>query len=1220
MARRVGVPQVFRPPEASFSSRSRARSPRLSHSVSSLRFAAAAFPRNTHPGLLPTPPFSSSALTLSRSPSRPSRRTPLSANCSAASSSLLSRAPPSFPSPNRSSLPRCVFPSSSVCPSSFLFPSSPSSSGGRVSPRFYASAQPRARRDSPAKHKEEGEEEDCLFRGSDKDRESRRDLLLPLICGKRQIGESTWIETVKEIDGKREGRAAALWLNAIAKTASPLSVLLAATALQERKWLVGDGDEARPSTHANVKRPSKGKKDCVALQRIQETLLLSAHRVSDPVFVLILKLLFSSSFALDPNERALLVTQLDQRVASMHASLLPNVASALSQNLTSRNPSSSSPPSSSPSSPASSREEVVRQRVVDRLLPFLLSDPRDSLFRNLSSSSFGSPVSRPSAPDSLPATRGSSLSSNRERERIREDAETRALEEISRNPPQIAACIASCGKLRPLSVEQRTELKGLLKALVRAARDGRKEKAANASEGEASRTDGGRQAGRGEAGTHTSPQGSEEDGGEARTNGDATREAANAVEHNAWLQMTDVPGKEDRTTHRPSEMSASSPSRLGDRQGREATAEAAGSASESQASREREAQLVGEMLLVPSAMAAIGSADALLFFDCVDAIYKFLPRYSDAQLATFCRRAALVQFEKRDSENEESRRVNGFHLFTLFLVDRLPTMSPPRQEKLGAVLAAFVGNHPPHVAASLSLLASSFLIHMHPNVVRGTGNLWSGVDPLSSPSRRFSLAFSNSSYASRIVHISRTASLFLSPSTSLLAASAPPSAEAKKVLAALRVYRRSLERISQERGVLASLHAADLIKLLDATLRLKQVSSLSADGKAKQRPSDAAGDLADQEMLRVFNDILHALHKKAAAFTVSDAEALLGVLNLLGQRDGSAKKGAKPQTRVLSPPATTALLTRLLHIAATRPERRENPPASAALRAAQLFPELGDSVQSPAERTALDGEALLRARPLSFSQFLAETSRDRAGLEGLSEAQIKQLRLALQLLLPRPLEVFKASGLPDEVLVLLLFAVEATTWLVSEIGALPTFLSLSTAAPALGLSGRRVSSPRPHQDRDEGDGRDGGDDGDERAEEMQGREAAALMLFGITRQTLAGAFGACGLMLEEMQAKDRRRTQVVGLTSRLARLLPADIAASTDRRLLTESLLRALPADVEALRLACVELLGLRAIRRQETLFEKSQRRREERRQLGAARTETPQTEEESEREDSTQH
>ncbi|CBZ53047.1 conserved hypothetical protein [Neospora caninum Liverpool] len=980
------------------------------------------------------------------------------------------------------------------------------------------------------------------------------------------------------------------YLNAIAKTASPLSVLLAATALQERKWLVGDGDEARPSTHANVKRPSKGKKDCVALQRIQETLLLSAHRVSDPVFVLILKLLFSSSFALDPNERALLVTQLDQRVASMHASLLPNVASALSQNLTSRNPSSSSPPSSSPSSPASSREEVVRQRVVDRLLPFLLSDPRDSLFRNLSSSSFGSPVSRPSAPDSLPATRGSSLSSNRERERIREDAETRALEEISRNPPQIAACIASCGKLRPLSVEQRTELKGLLKALVRAARDGRKEKAANASEGEASRTDGGRQAGRGEAGTHTSPQGSEEDGGEARTNGDATREAANAVEHNAWLQMTDVPGKEDRTTHRPSEMSASSPSRLGDRQGREATAEAAGSASESQASREREAQLVGEMLLVPSAMAAIGSADALLFFDCVDAIYKFLPRYSDAQLATFCRRAALVQFEKRDSENEESRRVNGFHLFTLFLVDRLPTMSPPRQEKLGAVLAAFVGNHPPHVAASLSLLASSFLIHMHPNVVRGT------------------------------VHISRTASLFLSPSTSLLAASAPPSAEAKKVLAALRVYRRSLERISQERGVLASLHAADLIKLLDATLRLKQVSSLSADGKAKQRPSDAAGDLADQEMLRVFNDILHALHKKAAAFTVSDAEALLGVLNLLGQRDGSAKKGAKPQTRVLSPPATTALLTRLLHIAATRPERRENPPASAALRAAQLFPELGDSVQSPAERTALDGEALLRARPLSFSQFLAETSRDRAGLEGLSEAQIKQLRLALQLLLPRPLEVFKASGLPDEVLVLLLFAVEATTWLVSEIGALPTFLSLSTAAPALGLSGRRVSSPRPHQDRDEGDGRDGGDDGDERAEEMQGREAAALMLFGITRQTLAGAFGACGLMLEEMQAKDRRRTQVVGLTSRLARLLPADIAASTDRRLLTESLLRALPADVEALRLACVELLGLRAIRRQETLFEKSQRRREERRQLGAARTETPQTEEESEREDSTQH
>ncbi|KFG65072.1 hypothetical protein TGRUB_258000B, partial [Toxoplasma gondii RUB] len=1040
-------------------------------------------------------------------------------------------------------------------------------------------------------------------------------------------------------------------LQAVAETASPLSVLLAASALQERKWLLGEGEEA---ASLNVKKENS-KKSCVALQRIQETLLRNAHSFSDAFFVRTLKLLFSPAFALAASERALLVTQLDQRLTSMHASLLPQVASALTQNRASRNAalsasafssssissssassasstsaSSTSASSTSASSPASPspREDFVRRRLFARLLPLLLSDARDSLFSPLAPASL---FSSSSPASHVPCLSGETALGSE------------ASLETFRTSERVTACVASCGRLLPLSVEQRMDLKGLLKALVRDARDRRpaKRNGEDAEQAVASlRSERRRIASE----THTSLESSLERKQGACEQRKRESEAPDVeVERgqiNAWIHMTELPSKSgpdgkyiSSATSSPSSFSSPTSTSSSSAPSTSAGDAAFSAASESFASplappvspsvplsseasegssadpevaqRVREAQLAGELLHLPLAMAALGSADALLFFDCVEGVYKFLPRYSDAQLATFCRRAALVQFEKKD----ETQPVDGFHLFTLFLLDRMPTMSPPRQEKLAAVLAAFVGNCPPHLAASLSLLASSFLIHMHPNVVRGTGNLWSGVDPLNAPSRRFSLAISNATFATLMSHLSRISSLFLSPAASLSSSSSSSSVETKKLLAALRVYRRSLERASQERSVLASLHACDLINLLEATLRLKHLAIRAPDGKAKPGVDDDAGE-ASEQMARVFTDLLSALHKKASSLTVGDAEALLGVLNLLGQRSVSPKKSKTVSRPVSVSPATAGLLARLLHIAITRPEKRDRPSSvhvssgspvnalvhSDALQGPQIFPELQANVARPQERLWTDTvptrgqESLLSVRPLSFTQFLSETSRGTSELAGLGEDHIKQLRAALQILLPRPLEVFKSSGLPDDVLALLLFSVEATSWLLSEVGALRTSFSRSAAA----LS--RFASPRlSGVSLDEGEEAEEKEEGE--SEEANGREAAALMLFGITRQTLAGAFGVCGMMLEEMQAKDRRRTQVVGLTSRLARLLPADIAASTDRRYVTEALLRTLPADVESLRLACVALLGLRAVRRQETLLEKTKRRKEKRRQ-----------------------
>ncbi|PFH33204.1 hypothetical protein BESB_084030 [Besnoitia besnoiti] len=1019
-------------------------------------------------------------------------------------------------------------------------------------------------------------------------RERDADAFLPLLAGRRDVSdEHAWLEVIRGIQEKREGSAAALWLNAVAPSASPLAVLQAAVALQERKWL-GSGEGKKDEAKQRGRPPPKAS----SCANIQKTLLRNVHTFADPFFVLALKLLFSSSFTLPPSDRAYLMRLVDQRLSSLPPQLLPHVAAALTQNQSGRaspvspaalaESTGSHDPKSSPSLPPLSSSEspsaqlsaaslaaaaaagpsppleaLVRRRVAEKVLPRLLSDARETLFAPAHADSVFEPTAsqargEPWAGAALgcDALKGSTMTAS------------------------LTACVASLCKLAPLSVEERVALKAVVKEVVREAREWRAPKESPSASETASRAAAER------------PNAAPEEKLPAGADG------LDAEKVNSWLEMTE--------TH----SGAAAGKRL-----QEPSPKPPLAASQMVA---REARVLAELLHLPAAMAALGSADALLFFDALDASYKFFPWFTDAQLATFCRRAALIQFEKK-SDAEQIKRVDGFHLFTLFLADRLSSMSPPRQAKLGSLLAALALNHPPAFSASLKRLASSFLAVVHPSLVRGTGNLWSGVDPLQAPalSRYFSRFFSPPAYCSFILLISRTFALF---------ASAGGEEDLRKLRAALRVYQKSLERFSQERRLLAAASEADLIALLEASLRLS-AASLGEKKEKRVDQRDAGAFECNSEMTPVFSDVLDALHKRANSLTAPHAELLLGVLSLIGRRPGDSRKHDKqppPSPCVLSA-STSALLARLLHIAATRRDALPSTASASSATAAayDVFPKLGgDSPLAPTRRRATEEDAFLRARPLSFNQFLLACSEDvrgdgdrRAeadgtGLVTLTQSRVKQLRVAMQLLLPRPLEVFRTSGMPEDVLALLLFSLEATIWVLGEIEAQSTFVSLSAPSRRERLDGTAPGSPfsaasasfESAAAEEEGDAADAAD------ADRRDREAALLTVFGVTRQTLAGALGTCGLLLEEMHNKDRRRTQVVGLTSRLARLVPADVAASVDRRLLTESLLRALPSDVDALRLQCVELLGLRAIKRQEVLFEKNRKRKEKRRQQGLRR------------------
>lgn len=164
--------------------------------------------------------------------------------------------------------------------------------------------------------------------------------------------------------------------------------------------------------------------------------------------------------------------------------------------------------------------------------------------------------------------------------------------------------------------------------------------------------------------------------------------------------------------------------------------------------------------------------------------------------------------------------------------------------------------------------------------------------------------------------------------------------------------------------------------------------------------------------------------------------------------------------------------------------------------------------------------------------------------------------------------LYRTAGLPDDVCSLLLFSLESIVWCIQEVSdvgsmSFPSIDSLSEF-PVLresqeqrrdtstvlsssiseklprgsGLdpdASRFLESGRRGEEEDAEDEsrkirkRGGEDDGEKDEEEerrRKGREQVLLTLFGISKQTLAGAFGACGLLLDEMSPKDRRRSKI----------------------------------------------------------------------------------------------
>lgn len=234
----------------------------------------------------------------------------------------------------------------------------------------------------------------------------------------------------------------------------------------------------------------------------------------------------------------------------------------------------------------------------------------------------------------------------------------------------------------------------------------------------------------------------------------------------------------------------------------------------------------------------------------------------------------------------------------------------------------------------------------------------------------------------------------------------------------------------------------------------------------------------------------------------------------------------------------------------------------------------------------LEDVANLEGRENQSPHLAAYTGRRRSFLRLLSGGCFLVLLHCLRLCFFPSL--YRTARLPEDVCSLLLFSLESIVWClqeVSDVGSMGwsshvgcasaprafipanieeeqhgnSAVSSSSSSPvAQGISNQlRAASGRPDQQnamlsdassvdpREKGEGgreeddlleevgdaagqrrRRREDDDEEEKRRRKGREQVLLTLFGITKQSLAGAFGACGLLLNEMSPKDRRRSKL----------------------------------------------------------------------------------------------
>ncbi|PHJ23691.1 hypothetical protein CSUI_002457 [Cystoisospora suis] len=913
--------------------------------------------------------------------------------------------------------------------------------------------------------------------------------------------------------------------------------------------------------------------------------------------------------------------------------------------------------------------------------------------------------------------------------------------------PPVSLIIAACGRLVDLSIAERIELKEILKQVVAHARDHDDPEGKNGRIGKKSRTT--------EEETFPRKTRSRDEGDDpSRRRRGKSKATADAEEREKVGEIDE--GRSDMDKARQETTTAIPKGENG-----ESKIENASCASLDMTSASKDIdRVLGELLHVPTAMSALQSSDVFLFLDCLDGVYRHLTRFTDAQLAAFSRRVALVLFEKKTTQvdnphndtNELTETIDGFQLLTLFFLDRLPSMPLRKQSVFRSLLISLLRNHPSALQPSLPILSSSFLIHMHPLLIKQTDNLWSGVDPLSPRYSSFlKYSLSNTEFSSLILDISRIFHLAFSTSytcqelifssskkrTTLDSSSSPSSSchslslslqslvtgknFDSKLHAAWRVFSRSIHRAVQSK--LHDFDTLDLARLAEAAVLLRRIgggcSRRGGRGQSRRSPGDfyllmrgGIGrrgidgdededreiemkiDEEEREMLDVLAHVFRAMDQRSWSLNLEHAEHLMTVLSLLSSPyEDKRKKGTDKDvysTRPLSPPPPRraspqliSLLARLVHLSVTKNEtlafsshHADGKRVGGSQEEDRRIGEASEVyIHRNPEREVLSssshfphGESYPR-RPPSFTEFLFhqdkhEARRKRREQEGfaqeredeeersmqcedeeegglLNSISIKQLRVAMSIFSPRLLTTLRTAGLPDDAASLLLFSLESIVWCiqeVSDIGSMPTLsidsLSESTVlrdsqgqpcdtSTALSscISEKLRRAPRlipdasksvdaggrggeEQEDQDEDlrriRNRRGEDDTEKDEEEerrRKGREQVLLTLLGISKQTLAGAFGACGLLLDEMSPKDRRRTRVVGLTSRLSRYLPSDVALHTERQLLNEDLLRALPADVDALRSQCVEVISMRAVKRQKILMERDMKRKEKKRQ-----------------------